>query len=86
MNLLNLAIELVIISINNSPCGQYCSRVSRHNEWMIILISRITLLKVNHDQLYGKLIISRNITRGYEAEIALEQRLSEIEALNDSLR
>jgi len=53
---------------------------------MIILISRITLLKVNHDQLYGKLIISRNITRGYEAEIALEQRLSEIEALNDSLR
>ena len=51
-----------------------------------VLDMRLTLLEDNRGQLYGKLIVFRDITERYHMEQALEQRLFEIKKLHENLQ
>lgn len=46
----------------------------------------LTLLKDNRGQVYGKLMVFSDITKRYQAEKALESRLSEIHELHENLQ
>ncbi len=61
-------------------------KIGKNKKTLQYFDTHLTLLEDNRGQLFGKLIVFRNITKYHQAERALEQRFVDIQELNENLR
>ena len=76
--------EIIAFSLS-SPADTVQTIIEKEGKSKV-LDMRLTLLEDNRGQLYGKLIVFRDITERYHMEQALEQRLFEIKKLHENLQ
>jgi signal transduction histidine kinase/PAS domain-containing protein len=78
-----LAHRSEIITLSHNPLSSPQLGTIIHKDGSQVYDTRLTQLEDNRAQIYGKLIVSRNISRRYEIEQALHERVKELKSIYD---